>query len=237
MAAAVLVAAALAILAAGPLVALAATWLYTHASGAAEAGVLKPGVLEHHETMKTVIYFAALHGTVLVLGLAALAFTPGSDGLALLMPPSGGTAAYLLPTGNLVVGGALWLWLLWHVAPDAVAAEVGDYPRLVRSGWGVLMAPTLCLVAPLAEEVLFRGLLFVRLAATPLGAPGAAVLSSLAWAGLHVDHSWLSQAHLVVAGLLLCWLVERTRSLRVALWCHVLFNTLLTILLILAVPV
>lgn len=231
------IAATLAILAVAPLVALAATWLYTEGSSAAGAGVLKPGVLEHVEAMKTVIYFAALHGAVLVLGLPALWMAPGADGRVSLAAPLGGSGAYVMPTIALVAGGGIWLAILWIAAPDQIAAEIGDYPRLIRSGWGVLMVPILCLVAPLAEEVLFRGLLFGNLAATPLGAPGAAVASSLAWAGLHVDHSGLSQAHLFAAGLLLCWLVHRTQSLRVAVWCHVLFNTLLTVLLIVAVPV
>ncbi len=229
------VAAALAILAVAPVIALSAAWFYTHYSGAADAGVMKPGLIEHRQTVQTVIYFAALHCAVLGLGLAALALVPGER--VALSPSPGGMRDYVVATVALVTGGGLWLWALWLLAPDAVAAEVGDYPRLVRTGWGILLAPVLCLVAPAAEEVLFRGLLFRALAATPLRAPGAALLSSFTWAALHVDHSWLSRTHLFAAGLLLCWIVHRTGTLRVAIWCHVLFNLLLTLLLIATVTV
>jgi membrane protease YdiL (CAAX protease family) len=48
---------------------------------------------------------------------------------------------------------------------------------------------------------------------------------SVAWTSLHVDRTNLAVAQLFAAGLLLSWMLMRTGSLRVPIFCHVLFNT------------
>ena len=110
--------------------------------------------------------------------------------------------------------------------------EIGDYPRLIRTGAGILLIPVFCILAPLAEEVLFRGLLFQPLRQTVLGNWGAAALTSGAWTLLHFDHSLLGHAQFFVAGLLLCLVAVRSGSLRVPIWCHGLYNALLTAVLV-----
>jgi membrane protease YdiL (CAAX protease family) len=118
------------------------------------------------------------------------------------------------------------------LVPETLMAEIGDYPRLVRAGWGALLAPVLCLLAPVAEELLFRGLVFGALSRSRIGDIGAAVSSSAAWAALHTGHTPEARLQLFAAGLLLCWAVRRGGSVRVAIWCHVLFNTCLSLLLL-----
>lgn len=226
-------AAALLALVASPLVALAATWLYTKASGAQEAGVFAPGVLAERQALQTVIYFAALHGAMLGIVLLVVRRLAGPARAHLrLVPAKGGRTTYVVSGGVTVAGFLVWLAILRLVVPETLAAEIGDYPRLIATGWGALLMPVLCLLAPLSEEVVFRGLLFPALKGVA-GPAGAAVLSSLAWAGLHVDHTLFAQAHLLVAGVLLCWLTERTGSLCAAIWCHVLVNTTLSLVLLL----
>jgi membrane protease YdiL (CAAX protease family) len=225
------------ILGLAPIVALAAAWTFAAAAGAVSAGVFGPGAIERNESLKTVIYFAALHGTVAILSFAAMRWT-SRDGTR---APEGelwpeGPHLYARSSAALLAGMGLWLSALALIAPQALWAEVGDYPRLIRSEGGLLLVPVLCLLAPVAEELLFRGLLFDALRGTQLGAMGAATLTSLAWALLHVDHSWFSRAHLFLAGLVLSWLVVRTGRLGLAIWCHVLFNLTLSAVLLLTVP-
>lgn len=226
--------AVLLILTVAPMVALAATWAYTAASGAGDAGVLRPGILAERLALQSVVYFAALHGAVLVLTLLAAKALHADAGqrLGLSTPhltPNGMLRAALL----LLVPAALWLWCLARLMPEALAAEQGDFSRFVRSGEGALLFPVLTLLAPVAEEVLFRGFLLHVLQRTPFGFWGSAVLSSLLWAALHVGTSIWLRAHLVLAGIGLAWLVRRTGGLRLAIFLHVLFNTSLGLLLVL----
>lgn len=228
------------ILAISPLAAVSATGLYNAMSGARDAGVLAPGVLAELQALQAVVYFAALHSTMMVLTLGVarwLSPNPKAAGMVAtlhLAAPGGGVRICALSTALLLAGAAAWLVLAMAFVPEMLVAGIGDYPRLVRSGWGVLLAPVLCLLAPVAEELLFRGFLFGAMSRSPLGAAVAAIASSALWAALHTGHTALARLHLFAAGLLLCWVVRRTGSVRVAIWCHVLFNTSLSLLLLAA---
>lgn len=229
-------AAVAAILAAAPVFALAATWAYTEASGASAAGVTAPGVLAERQALQSVVYFAALHGAVLALSLAAVRAFDGSIRKLGLCAPAGRLRDDLLAGMVLLTCSALWLAFLAWLMPEAVAAETGDFARYVRSGWGMLLFPVLTVLAPIAEEVMFRGFLFSALRSTYLGLWGGAVLSSLLWSSLHVGTSLLVRGHLAAAGIGLCWLVARTGGLRRAIFLHVIFNSALGLVLVLMVP-
>jgi len=70
----------------------------------------------------------------------------------------------------------------------------------------VLFFLAVVVVAPIAEEVAFRGFLFRGLSATWLGVAGAMVLTSAAWAAMHVQYDWVTLAQIFLIGLLLGWL-------------------------------
>jgi membrane protease YdiL (CAAX protease family) len=79
------------------------------------------------------------------------------------------------------------------------------------------------LVAPIAEELLFRGLLY-RVARSRWGALGAAVITSLFFGIAHWE-PW-SLFGLIGLGLMLCWLYERTGSLLAPMIAHATHNTI-----------
>jgi len=87
--------------------------------------------------------------------------------------------------------------------------------------------------APLAEELLFRGFLLSALAPTKLGFWGAALVSTLLWTVPH-GYSLPGLAKVFGFGLFLSWLLWRTGSLRLAIFCHAL-NNAISLLLILAI--
>jgi membrane protease YdiL (CAAX protease family) len=76
-------------------------------------------------------------------------------------------------------------------------------------------------IAPLTEEMFFRGFLFQGLA-SPWGFWPGALVSGLVFASIHGSVSLL--APFVVIGMLLAWIVRRTGSLWNSIAVHFLFN-------------
>ncbi len=80
------------------------------------------------------------------------------------------------------------------------------------------------ILAPLWEELTFRGFLLSALAKTRLGFWGAALISNILWASLHGMYSWAGLVSVFVAGLILSWLVWRTGSVKPAIITHAIGN-------------
>jgi hypothetical protein len=68
------------------------------------------------------------------------------------------------------------------------------------------------IVAPIGEELIYRGFLFRGIAASRLGIIAAIMLTSLLWASLHTDRTLLGFASVLFDGLVLGWLRWRTDS-------------------------
>jgi membrane protease YdiL (CAAX protease family) len=79
-------------------------------------------------------------------------------------------------------------------------------------------------LAPLWEELTFRGFLLSALAQTPLGFWGGAVVANVLWTALHGMYSWAGLASVFTAGLILSWLVWRTGSIKPAIVAHAAGN-------------
>ena len=124
-------------------------------------------------------------------------------------------AAALLPTS--VLAG---LSARVHPVDPQWLASFQDH--LPSSGLGIaLAAASAVLVAPLAEELLFRGLLY-RLARRTWGAWPAAVVSSLVFGLIHGEPWYLFG--LIGLGLILAYLYEATGSLLAPVIAHALHN-------------
>ena len=112
-----------------------------------------------------------------------------------------------------------------------VLTDLRPFVGLVRGPDWPLTAAVVGIGAPLAEELLFRGFLLAALAQTRLGFWGAALVSTLLWSGLHAGYSVVGLAEVFAIGLFLSWLLWRTGSLRVAIFCHALYNSLIVLAL------
>lgn len=229
------------ILAAAPWVALGAAWLFARLTGFGAEGLMQPGAIERLETLRETVYFATMHATILALAGLAAGLGAGWDArraaetLALAAPPEG-TRAYAAAVLITIAAATAWFGALWAVAPEVIAGEAGDYQARLKGEAGWLLLLVLGVLAPLAEEVLFRGLLFSALAQSKLGVAGAALLTTGIWTALHIDHSALGKAQVAALGLLMCWLLVRTGSLRVPIFCHILFNCGVSLALLLTPP-
>jgi membrane protease YdiL (CAAX protease family) len=81
----------------------------------------------------------------------------------------------------------------------------------------------------LSEELLFRGFLLSALARTALGFWGAALVATLLWTAMHVGYSLTGIVEVFIIGMFFSWLLWRTGSLRVAIFCHALYNLLIVL--------
>jgi membrane protease YdiL (CAAX protease family) len=90
-------------------------------------------------------------------------------------------------------------------------------------GWAVAIVAVV--LAPLWEELAFRGFLLSALARSRLGFWPAAVISTALWTLLHWGYSYAGLMSVFVAGLLLSWLMQRLGSMRVVVVAHALANT------------
>ncbi len=124
--------------------------------------------------------------------------------------------------GNALVVDAA-LAIANHVPVDAKL--LGD---MISGGLG--MAIALVVVAPLTEELLFRGLI-LRGFMQRYGTVPAVLLSTLLFALVHVNPYQFASA--ITMGVFLAWLFVRTRSLWPCIIAHALFNCHLIVLPIL----
>lgn len=91
-------------------------------------------------------------------------------------------------------------------------------------GLFMLVLPSVVLGAPIAEEFIFRGQLFTALSRTRLGFIGTSIITSAAWAGLHLTEPWFSVSLIFVMGLVFGYLMWRFGSLWVTVVCHAVWN-------------
>ena len=104
-------------------------------------------------------------------------------------------------------------------------------PTVVSGAGAFGMLLTLAVVVPIAEELLFRGLLYAWLRER-IGLRPAMLISALAFSLLH-GIAWLIPAFAML-GLILAWVYERSDSLWAPIVTHGLFNATSTGLVFLA---
>ncbi len=102
-------------------------------------------------------------------------------------------------------------------------------PGLIDSGQLGLISQIVlaAIIAPVFEELLFRGFLFTSLRSR-FNVWIAALVSSLIFAGMHF-YSWPALISIAVFGMAMCWLYQRTRSLWPGILFHAFMNLHITL--------
>jgi membrane protease YdiL (CAAX protease family) len=80
------------------------------------------------------------------------------------------------------------------------------------------------IVAPITEEIVFRGFLFRGLSTSFLGVSGTLIVTSVVWAGMHVQYDWYILGQIVAIGLVLGWLRWASGSTLLTIVLHMLTN-------------
>jgi membrane protease YdiL (CAAX protease family) len=185
-----------------------------------------------NEMSAGLILFAVWQAAAVLLTLIASRLFGGRvrDVLA-LRPAAGGWRSYLGAIGVLVVLQIALSAVQYATRSGDLYVDLRPFVDLVRGpNWG-LAAAVIGIGAPLSEELLFRGFLLSALVQGRTGFWGAAIVSSALWTALHVGYSAVGILEVFVIGLFFSWLLWRTGSLRVAIFCHAVYNSLIVLAL------
>lgn len=169
-------------------------------------------------------------GVILLTILAAGFFSSNRADMLALQPPRGGwrvLGASLVPLFALT---GVWTALLAWLRPDVVVTDLRPFKEMLEAG-GIVTLLVIAVGAPLSEELLFRGFLFSGLAKSRLGLWGTAILTSAAWTALHAGYSVFGLIEVLMIGLYFSWLLIRTGSLWVTIFCHAVYNTVVGLVL------
>jgi membrane protease YdiL (CAAX protease family) len=176
-------------------------------------------------------------GTLLTLGawqVVTIALTLGASALfggkisevLALQAPAGGLRTYAVAAGMTVaLLAALTFINAWFLP---VVSQNQPSTALFGELW-MLALLVVGVGGPISEELLFRGFLLSALAKTKLGFWGAAVVSTACWAVLHGGYSAPGFLSISAVGLLFCWQLQRSGSLRVPIVSHALYNVLIVL--------
>ncbi len=123
------------------------------------------------------------------------------------------------------MAAAVGVYLLFAALYSALVVE--PHQKDIAEGFGALPVRILLIVvlAPISEEVCFRGMLFGGLR-EKLPRLGAALLSGLIFGGLHALTGVSAVPPLIVFGLLLALLYEKTGSILPGIVLHMLNNSI-----------
>jgi membrane protease YdiL (CAAX protease family) len=215
-------------------------------AGAVAAMVFDAGRDNLREFVKAslvVIFPVALLTAILAYGLARLRGGNPAEVLSLRWPKLGGFGWIVLIAGFMVAMYAAMLAIVvvlgidltqYTPGPDGQSPETGSTGLVKEAMFDIanepwlfmLVFPSVALGAPIAEELIFRGQLFSALSRTRLGVSGTAVITSAAWAVLHLSEPWLSVGLIFIMGLVFGWMMYRFGSLWVPMACHAAWNSI-----------
>jgi CAAX protease family protein len=99
----------------------------------------------------------------------------------------------------------------------------------------VLFWVAIVILAPLFEELVFRGFLYASWSQTRMGATGAIILLALLWAVQHVQYGWYEIFQIFLLGIVLGLLRKRTGSIWSPLLMHTAWNLLAMVQILLYV--
>ncbi len=133
---------------------------------------------------------------------------------------------------NLAIGVvALFVLVMgWDALSRMTGREVepgfmGDVLKTARADNALwLLVIAFCVAAPITEELFARGFLYRGWSESFLRVPGAIILSSLLWTGMHLQYNWYFLGEVFSIGVLLGYLRHRSNSTWLTIILHGLNN-------------
>ncbi|MEL0082477.1 MAG: CPBP family intramembrane glutamic endopeptidase [Gammaproteobacteria bacterium] len=139
----------------------------------------------------------------------------------LAIRPASATAWITALAGTLVLlVVSQWIgdWMQRPLYPDFLI-EVYRSAQPLPLFWLVVVA-----LSPIAEEVYFRGFIFIGLRNSLLGVSGAIIVTALLWSIIHLQYDFYDKSLIFIWGLFLGWLRFRYNTLVLPVLMHCLVN-------------
>lgn len=141
-----------------------------------------------------------------------------ADSLAAMPPPPGWMRAWIPAILAFAMASDTLTWLLGKPI----------VPEFMQVAWStaekISFTIAVIVVAPVTEELIFRGFLLSGLRPTRLGASGAVLVSSATWAAIHSQYDLYFMASIFVLGILLGTARVKTGSIFAPIALHALSN-------------
>jgi membrane protease YdiL (CAAX protease family) len=193
------------------------------------AGVLA-GLRPGAQSLELVI-LGIWQALVVLLTLALAAFSGSTRDVLALGQPRRAPGVYLAAVVLLFVLNAAVSVVQYFTFPQHMYTDLRPFVGFTTGPDWLLALLVIGVGAPLSEELLFRGFLQSALARSRLGFVGASLISTAMWTALHASYTPFGIAQVFLIGLFFCWLLWRTGSLWVAIFCHALYNSLVVVVL------
>src|SRR5882724_6108529 len=162
--------------------------------------------------------------------LASVLFGGRSRDVLALRKPVGARTVYLKAVLLMALLQVAVSVVQYTLLPQDMYADLRPFVKLFGEQWALALL-VVGIGAPLSEELLFRGFLLSALARSRLGFAGGALVTTTLWTALHAGYSLAGIVEVFTIGLFFSWLLWRTGSLRVPIFCHALYNSLIVLVL------
>ena len=150
-----------------------------------------------------------------------------------LSAPGGALAASFTFSAFLIAGAAVYAGAVLSFDRNALLGDVRLLADMLRTDVWWMIALAAVVGAPIAEEVLFRGLMYGVLRTSPLGKVAAAAITAIVWASVHAQYSLYGIFGIALIGLYLAWVREKTGGLLAPIICHAAYNaSVLTVMML-----
>jgi CAAX protease family protein len=189
-------------------------------NGGKDAGALIRSTLENGHVMALSILIGSLVASVFLWGV-------------ILLRKGAKPASYLgfQPLKGRIILGSLAIGVMLFLTSDLLTYTLGKpiLPPIMIKSYGtmgnlIIFILGFQLLGPLFEEMFFRGFLLEGFRRSRLGGVGAVLLTSAAWACLHIQYDAYEVATVFVCGLVMGYLRLKTGSLWTSLPIHLLMN-------------
>jgi membrane protease YdiL (CAAX protease family) len=172
--------------------------------------------------MITLVYVSTPVQVGLLFWFARLRSSSAVEYLALTLPRKRDMPVLLLSAAVLVAASDGLSWLLGRNVVTSFQDDI--YRSAASAGAQMWLWLAVVIVAPIGEEILFRGFLFRGWQRSSGDAWIAIGATAVLWAIVHVQYDPLVIGEILVAGLVLGWVRWRTRSTISTILLHSLLN-------------
>ncbi len=170
-------------------------------------------------------------GLVVLTIIAAGFFSSNRMETLALRSPAGGWGFMVWALVPMFLATGAWTALLIWWQPEVVVGDLKVFKQLLSGETALMALLVIGIGAPLSEELLFRGFLFSGLAKSRLGLIGTSLLTATLWTALHFGYSLFGLIEVLAIGLYFSWLLIKTGSVWVTIFCHAVYNTVVALVL------